>query len=105
MKQEEETGFLLINVKNVFNEGNHTNMILTVQYIWVIGARFAFNCYRHHAMLYLKLADGQEVEMIHSREEVNQENILMMIAYGILLLSMICILKNYSITIITVVRG
>ena len=60
-----------------------------MQHHWPMGAHFTFNCYRHHLILYLKLADERDVEIIHSREGVTQGNLLVMIAYGILILLMI----------------
>ena len=94
MKEEEEIGFLLIDARNAFNKDNQTNMLWTVRHICPTGARFTFNCYQHHSMLYLKLADGQEFEIIHSWEGVTQGNPLAMIAYGISLLPMIRILRK-----------
>ena len=94
MKEEVEMGFFLIDARNAFIEGNRTNMLWTVWHLWPTGARFTFNCYRHHLMLYLKSADGCEFEIIHSREEVTQGDPFPMIAYVILLLPMIQILRK-----------
>ena len=92
MKEKEEMGFLLIDAKNVFNDGNRTYILWTVRHLWPTGVRFTFNCYRHHSMLYLKSADKRGFEIIHSREGVMQGDLRAMIAYSILLLPMIRIL-------------
>ena len=44
---DEEWGFLLVDARNAFNEGNRTIFLWTVRHRWPCGARFAFNCYRH----------------------------------------------------------
>jgi hypothetical protein len=56
---EEESGFLLIDARNAFNEGNRTGMLWTVRHEWPPpGARFAFNCYRHWAILVIRGNNG-----------------------------------------------
>jgi hypothetical protein len=44
---KEESGFLLMDAKNAFNEGNRTAMCWTIRHPWPSGARYTFNCYRH----------------------------------------------------------
>jgi hypothetical protein len=45
-QKEQEWGFLLIDVKNAFNEQKRTSsMLRTVQHEWPSGARFLFHCY------------------------------------------------------------
>ena len=51
---EEEWGFLLVDAKNAFNKLNRTLMLWTVRHLWPSGARFAFNCYKHHSTLILR---------------------------------------------------
>jgi hypothetical protein len=46
-------GFLLIDVRNAFNELNRTAMLWAVRHEWPSGARFMHNCYRHWSMLVL----------------------------------------------------
>ena len=41
--QEEDWGFLLIDVCNAFNEDNFTSMMWAVRHKWPSGARFVFN--------------------------------------------------------------
>ena len=41
--QEEDWGFLVIDVRNAFNEENRTSMLCAVQHEWPSGAGFAFN--------------------------------------------------------------
>ena len=45
--QEEDWGFLLIDVRNAFNEKNQTVTLWAVQHEWPSGVQFTFNCYRH----------------------------------------------------------
>ena len=42
--QEEDWGFLLLYVRNVFNEENRTAMLWAVRHEWTSGVQFAFNC-------------------------------------------------------------
>ena len=66
MKEEEEMGFLLIDARNAFNEGNRTKMLWTIRHLWSMGARFTYNCYRNHSQLYLWSADCRELTIILS---------------------------------------
>ena len=56
--QEEDWGFLLIDMHNVFNENNRTAMLWAVRNEWPSGARFIFNCYRHWATLMIRARDS-----------------------------------------------
>ena len=40
-----------VDARNEFNELSRLEMMWTVLYLWLEGARFAFNCYRHWAQL------------------------------------------------------
>ena len=55
---EEEWGFLLIDAKNAFNEGNRLAMLWTVRHKWPSGARFTFNCYKHWTTLVVCTGNG-----------------------------------------------
>ena len=81
-EEEENWGFLLVDARNAFNEGNRICTLWTVRHRWTAGARFAFNCYRHWSLLLLR---GKEVEatFLHSKEGVTQGDPLAMIVYGI----------------------
>ena len=56
---KEDWGFLLIDVRNAFNEENQTAMLWAVRHKWTGGAQFTFNCYRHWSTLVVRhTADG-----------------------------------------------
>ena len=87
--QEEEWGFILIDVRNTFNEDNRTAVLLAVWHGWPGGAQFTFNCYHHWATLVVRdIADGSG-HFLHSKEGVTQGDPLAMIAYGIMVLPFI----------------
>jgi hypothetical protein len=90
---EEEWGFLLVDARNAFNEGNRTVMLWTVHHKWPSGARFAFNCYRHWSILVCRKYNGT-AHLLHSKEGVPQGDPISMVAYGILLLPLIHLLKE-----------
>ena len=48
---EEDWGFLLIDVRNAFNEENRIAMLWAVRYEWPSGVQFTYNCYRHWSTL------------------------------------------------------
>ena len=50
---KEILGFLLVCENNAFNEMNQIEMLWTVLHLWMSGARFVLNCYRHHSSLVL----------------------------------------------------
>jgi hypothetical protein len=92
-EEEEKWGFLLVDARNAFNEGNRMAMLWTVRHRWPSGARFTFNCYRHWAILIVRAQDGLAI-FLFSKEGVTQGDPLAMIIYGILLLPLIQRLKN-----------
>ena len=53
---KKDWGFLLIDVRNAFNEENRTAMLWDVRHEWPGGAQFTFNCYRHWATLVVRHA-------------------------------------------------
>lgn len=88
MQLEEYFGFLLVDAKNAFNEQNRTIMLWVVRHEWPSGARFAFNCYRHHFILMIRKMDGSACVM-HSKEGVTQGDPLAMVIYGIGMLPLV----------------
>jgi hypothetical protein len=64
-ESDSDSGFLLIDANNAFNEINHINML------WPAGARFAFNCYSHHSLLIVRNTGGTAL-YIFSKEGVTQ---------------------------------
>lgn len=77
-------GMTCIDARNGFNELSRKAMLWTVRHRWPIGSRFAFNCYRHSAQLVLR-RDGDECEILLSREGVTQGDPLSMVLYGLAL--------------------
>ena len=59
-------------------------MLWTVQHFWPVGARFAFNFYKHRAQLLFR-QPGELPVTILIREEVTQGDPLSMVLYGITL--------------------
>ena len=79
--QEEEWGFLLMDAKNAFNEGNWMQICWTIRHIWPAGARYVFNCYRHWSVLVVRAGNGNAT-FLFSKEGVTQGDPLSMVAYG-----------------------
>ena len=71
MESEENTGFLLIDADNAFNEASRVNMLWTIRHEWPAGARFAFNCYPHHSLLVVRNPGGKPLTFF-SKEGVTQ---------------------------------
>jgi hypothetical protein len=91
--QEEEWGFLQIDATNAFNLQNRTMMLYNFRHLCPTMAMFAFNCYKHHSILYIRGLNGKFGSMLHSREGVTQGDPLSMILYGIRMLPLIRKLK------------
>ena len=87
--QEEDWGFLLIDVRNMFNEENRTAILWPVRHEWPSGAQFAFNCYRHWATLVVRDTGDGSGHFFQSKEGVTQGDPLIMIAYEIGVLPLI----------------
>lgn len=85
---------MLIDARNAFNEISRLTMLWNVRHEWPSGARFVFNCYKHWAILSIRGPNGS-FEIVLSREGVTQGDPLAMIAYGIGILPLICILKDH----------
>jgi hypothetical protein len=68
-------------------------MLWTVRHLWPSGARFCFNVYRHWSILIIRGADGSAL-FIMSREGVTQGDPMAMVAYGLMLLPLIKLLKK-----------
>ena len=69
-------------------------MLWAVQHEWPGGAQFTFNCYRHWAMLVVRKTTIGSGHFLHSKESVTQGDPLSMIAYGIGVLPLICVLRR-----------
>ena len=67
---EERWGFLMVDVQNIFNEGNHIRSLLTVCLLWLSGARLCFSCYRHWVILVVQNGSVGGVVILFSREGV-----------------------------------
>lgn len=75
--------FLLVDARNAFNEINMTATMWTVRHLWPLGARFTFNCYRHHSLLLVRAKNGDDDTFLLSKEGFAQGDPLAMIVYGI----------------------
>ena len=82
-EDNDEWGFLLVDARNAFNEINRTATLWTVRHLWPSGARFTFNCYRHHSLLLVRAKDGDDGTFLFSKEGVTQGDPLAMVVYGI----------------------
>ena len=83
--RDDGVGLTLVDARNGFNELSRMAMLWTVRHRWPKGSRFAFNCYRHEAMLFMR-SPGKPLTILWSREGVTQGDPLAMILYGIALL-------------------
>ena len=93
----EATGFLIQKVKlggeTLVDDSNGFNKIIrpvmpwTVRHHWLVGARFAFNFYKHLAqLLFYQL--GSTAVTILSQEGVTQGDPLLVVLYGITLITL-----------------
>jgi hypothetical protein len=95
MEAEVDTGFLLIDANNAFNEISRINMLWVIRHEWAAGARFAFNCYRHHSLLVVRNPGGEPLTFF-SKEGVTQGDPFAMIAYGVGMLPLVRKLKELN---------
>ena len=91
--QEEDWGFLLIDAHNAFIEENRKAMLWEVRNDLPIGARFAFNCYRHCATLVIRSGNGNG-HFLYSKEVLTQRDPLEMVAYRLGILPLIRYLRT-----------
>jgi hypothetical protein len=64
-----------------------------VHHKWPSRARFTFNCYKHWTTLVVRTGNGLAL-FIFSKEGITQGDPFAMMAYGIMLLPLICSLKE-----------
>ena len=83
---------LLVGATDAFNELNRKAMLWSVAHIWLSGARFAFNCYRHLTMMVVRRR-GAAAGFILSREGVTQGDPLSMLLYGLVMTPLALILR------------
>ena len=88
-QHDDDWGFLLVDARNAFNEGNRTSFLWTIRHRWPAGARFTFNCYRHWAQLLVRSVDGEAGTILFSKEGCTQGDPLAMIVYGIGMLPLV----------------
>ena len=100
MESEENTGFLLIDTDNAFNEASRINMLWTICHEWPAGARCASNCYPHHSLLVVRNPCGKPLTFF-SKEGITQGDPFAMIAYGVIaILPLIHKLKELNVLLI-----
>ena len=93
-KEKDDTwGVLLIDTKNVFNEGNRKMMMLVAKYEWPFGSHFLLNNYRNHSGLAMR-GEFKKNVFIHSKKGQTQGCSLAILEYGILLLPLIRRIKR-----------
>ena len=78
--QEKDWWFILIDARNVFKKENRTAILWVVRFEWPSGARFAFRCYRHWAMLLIRSGYGTD-HFLFSKERLTQVEPLAMVVY------------------------
>jgi hypothetical protein len=83
-EEEDPAAALLVDATNGFNELGRRAMLHSVRHRWAAGARFAFNCYRHSAILILR-RKGRAGYTLLSEEGVTQGDPLSMLLYGLAL--------------------
>ena len=93
---EDDWGVLLVDAKNAFNCGNRIRMLWTIRHLWPEGARFAFNCYHHYPTLVLRSKDGVGTAFLQSNEGVTQGDPFSMVLYGLRMLPLTKLLKEYK---------
>jgi hypothetical protein len=87
------SGTLLVDTMNGFNQLGRRAMLWTVRHRWAVGARFAFNCYRHSAQLILR-RKGKPGYVLLSARGVTQGDPLSMILYGLALVPLAFTLRQ-----------
>jgi hypothetical protein len=85
-------GALLVDAMNGFNKLGHRAMLWTVRHRWASGAPFAFNCYRHSALLILR-RKGRPGYTLLSAEGVTQGDPLSMALSGLALVPLAITLR------------
>lgn len=94
---EDDFNFLQLDASNAFNRQNRAMMLYVVRYKWPAGALFAFNCYKHHSQLVVRMTTttGEATRAtLYSKTGVTQGDPLAMILYGLGLLPLIKKLKG-----------
>ena len=86
-------GLTLVDATNGFNELSRMTMLWTVRHLWPKGSRFAFNSYRHAALLVVRNRT-RDAEFLASCEGVTQGDPLSMILYGIALIPLVELLRH-----------
>ena len=84
---EDPHGTACVDARNGFGELSRKAMLWTVRHLWALGARFAFNCYRHASLLVIRrMEDGISLcDILLSMEGVTQGDPLAMALYGLAL--------------------
>lgn len=84
-------GFTIVNAANGFNELSHMAMLWTIYHILPKGGGFVFNCYQHKAMFIVR-NPGHLPLILWSCEGFTQGDLMVMMLYGIALVSLVKIL-------------
>lgn len=99
---EDPHGTACIDARNGFGEISWKAMLWTVRPLWALGARFAFNCYRHAAVLVIyRMEDGFSLcDTLLSMEGVTQGDPLAMALYGLALVPLVTFLRRAAPSVI-----
>ena len=84
--------FKIVGAKNYFDEIKHIGMLWIFFHLWLSGAHFVFNWYRHWSILPL-LNGNRTARFLHSREVLMQGDPPAMIAHYIFIILIIKWLK------------
>ena len=93
---EDPHGTACVDARNGFGELSRKAMLWTVRHLWALGARFAFNCYRHASLLVIRrMEDGISLcDILLSMEGVTQGDPLAMALYGLALVPLAIFLRQ-----------
>ena len=81
-------GTALVDARNGFNELGRLEIMWTVRYLWPVGGRFEFNCYKHHLQLLLRQTGNLPVTLLR-QEGVTEGYPLSMFLYYITLVPLV----------------
>ena len=79
---------MIVDANNAFNNINRVGMLWTVRNLWLSGARFVFNCYRHWSSLVLRNRNAK-YSFLYSKEGMAQGDPLTTIVYRVGILPLI----------------
>ena len=84
-RYEPDTGFGagIFDAKNAFGELNRYQLLWAIAHRWPKGSRFAFNCYRHYSIVYVRDEPGKPCIVLLCKDGIPQGSGMSMYSYGI----------------------